>query len=41
MALDLDHTTPMKALEKLYAVQDQLRKTSRERTTVRDLENRG
>jgi DNA mismatch repair protein MutS len=41
MALDLDHTTPMKALEKLYSMQDQLRKTSRERTTARDLENRG
>ncbi len=41
MAIDLDSTTPLKALEKLYSIQDQLRRGSREPITVRDLGSRG
>lgn len=41
MAIDLDNMTPLKALEKLYSVQDQLRRGSKEPITARDLGSRG
>lgn len=39
-SLDLDRMTPLDALEKLYAFQDQIRKTSRDRS-IKESEGRG